>query len=175
MNLKLDWNTNMKNTLLLFVVSLTFLVAISSCKKTDDGLDELREAEITRLNEYIADNNISVEPKSSGLYYLETQEGTGDSIKIGDTVKIFYTVMSIDSVLYDTSGSYEPFEFVVGSSSIITGLSEGITYMKQGGKATLILPSELAYGATVDYSLGIPRFTTLLFDVEVYRHYKLEE
>ena len=47
-----------------------------------------------------------------------------------------------------------------------------MTYMKVGDKATLIIPSRLGYGATNDLNRGIPRFSTLIFDVEVDKHFK---
>jgi FKBP-type peptidyl-prolyl cis-trans isomerase len=39
--------------------------------------------------------------------------------------------------------------------------------MFEGGRATLIVPSELAFKAMDYSSIGIPRFSTLLIDVEV--------
>lgn len=164
----------MRKVVFFFALTASVLVLAVSCKDGLD-LDKLRAEELEALEEFIAANNITVEPKESGLYYIEREKGTGDSIKLGDRVKIFYTGMFIDSTIFDATGTYEPFEFIVGSSSVITGMSEGLTYMTQGGKATLIIPSNLAYGATNNTTLGIPRFSTLIFDVEVYKHYKLED
>ena len=148
------------------------LVAAVSCKDSGLDLDKLRAEELATLNEYIEANGITTEPTESGLYYIEQVKGTGDSlIKVGDRVKIFYSGMTIDSAYSaGSTGIYEPAEGIVGSFDI-TGLSEGLTHMRQGGEATLIIPSNLAYGATT--SSGLPRFSTLIFDVKVYKHYRL--
>lgn len=161
----------MKKTIFL-ITSVVAVIAMSvSCKDNGLDLEKLRAEELQKLKEYIEKNDIQEDPTASGLYYIEREKGTGDTIKNGDRVKIFYTGMLIDSTVFDRSGTYEPFEFVVGSGDVIAGMSEGLTHMRQGGKGTLIIPSELAYGASA--SQGLPRFSTLIFDIEVYKHYKL--
>jgi FKBP-type peptidyl-prolyl cis-trans isomerase len=46
--------------------------------------------------------------------------------------------------------------------------------MNQGGKATLILPYEIAYGIS-DPRTSIPPFTPLLFEVEVVSAKKIKK
>lgn len=162
--------------ILFFLTALGSVIFLTvSCGNDGLDLEKLRAEELATLDAFLEANDINVEPTASGMYYIEELKGTGDTIKPGDRVKIYYTGMFIDSTLFDATSPYEPFEFVVGSSDVITGMSEGITYMTQGGKATLIIPSNLAYGATNNTTLGIPRFSTLIFDVEVYKHYKLSD
>ena len=48
---------------------------------------------------------------------------------------------------------------------MIKAFDEGIALMKVGGKATLVVPSSLAYGDSGSGS--IPAYTTLVFDVEL--------
>jgi len=55
--------------------------------------------------------------------------------------------------------------FSVGSVNIIEGWNEGIKFMKEGGEATLIIPSVLGYGSSGSGS--IPPYSTLIFDVEL--------
>jgi FKBP-type peptidyl-prolyl cis-trans isomerase len=54
---------------------------------------------------------------------------------------------------------------MLGRGQVIKGWDEGISMMRQGGKATLIIPSNIAYS---DRDMGvIPPYSTLVFDVEL--------
>lgn len=123
------------------------------------------DEETELLEQYLADNNITTEPKESGLYYIETETGTGLQPQQGDTVYVHYTGKLIDGTVFDTSEGGSPFSFELGVGYVIQGWDEGIAYMKEGGKATLIIPSKLGYGTTGTTS--IPPYSTLIFDVEL--------
>lgn len=152
--------------------------AISSCD--DNNLEAQRQHEIELRDAYIEENYPDVEPKPSGLYYIEEVKGTGDTIKPGNKVQIFYATWTIDSVLLDETNGYtaghrfEPMEFIVGNGSVIKGLEEAITYMQKGTVANLIIDSGLAYGQNGNMSGNppVPGFSTLLMQVEVYKVYK---
>ncbi len=145
----------MKQIILLSVVILLFA---TSCKR-----DEKEEQE--KLDAYIAEHNITVKPTESGLYYIETQAGTGEKPVKGSTVQVHYTGTLIDGTEFDSSIGGSPLEFPLGVGYVIAGWDEGIALMKEGGKATLIIPSELGYGAQAAGS--IPAYSTLIFDVEL--------
>jgi len=123
------------------------------------------DEEIELLEQYMLENNITTEAKESGLYYIETEAGTGLQPQIGDTVDVHYTGRLIDSTVFDTSIGGTPFSFTLGTGYVIPGWDEGIAYMKEGGKATLIIPSVLGYGSSGSGS--IPPYSTLIFDVEL--------
>lgn len=147
----------MKNiTILTTILALLFFY---SCKSK-------QEKELDKLEDYIEEHNITTQPTASGLYYIETKVGTGVQAKSGDMVTVHYTGTFIDGTKFDSSYDRgEPFEFTLGQGNVIAGWDEGIAYMKKGGKAQLIVPSSLGYGA-YDYS-SIPGYSTLLFDVEL--------
>jgi FKBP-type peptidyl-prolyl cis-trans isomerase FkpA len=157
---------------ILFVVIAGF--AFLGCPK-DNSLEKLRENELRKLDEFIAKHYLDSVPKASGLYYIETIKGEGDTIFPGDRVQIYYATWTIDSLLIDESSGYtvgqkfEPLEFIVGKGEVLKGLEEAIQYMKLNGKASLVLPSEVAYGQ--NNKDGIPGFTTLLMEIEVYKVY----
>jgi FKBP-type peptidyl-prolyl cis-trans isomerase len=115
---------------------------------------------------YLTANNITVEPTKSGLYYVETLAGTGDLPVEGDTVLVNYTGKFLDGSVFDSSDEGDPLEFILGIGQVISGWDEGVSYMKKGGKATLIIPSDLAYGANGYYPV-ISGYSTLVFDVEL--------
>jgi FKBP-type peptidyl-prolyl cis-trans isomerase FkpA len=164
--------TTFKNFLILIIVSAA--VMLIGCD--DNSLGKLRELELDRLDKYIKDNNITVKPTASGLYYMEVQKGTGDTIKAGDIVDIYYRTWLIDSTLVDANISnaghyYDPLRFAVTpagtSSSVIDGLNEGVKFMQPGGVARLIVPSQIAYGQNGYGSIGA--FSTLLFEVRIHK------
>lgn len=153
-------------------------IGIFSCGD-DNSLEEMRNKELALLDEYIETNYPDVEPKPSGLYYIEEVKGTGDTIVPGDKVLIYYATWLIDSTLIDETNGYtvgyryEPYTVIVGSGSSITGLEEGLTYMQKGTVANLVINSELAYGqnGNTQGNPPVPGFTTLLMQVEVYKIY----
>ena len=105
---------------------------------------------------------------ASGLQYIEEVAGTGRQAQAGDKVSVHYTGMLDDGTVFDSSqGRGQPIEFVLGVGQVIPGWDEGIALMSTGGKARLIIPSELAYGAQGAGGGVIPPNATLTFDVEL--------
>jgi len=155
----------MKQIILLSVVILLFA---TSCKRNEKEEQEKLDAYIAEHNITVkptAEHNITVKPTESGLYYIETQAGTGEKPVKGSTVQVHYTGTLIDGTEFDSSIGGSPLEFPLGVGYVIAGWDEGIALMKEGGKATLIIPSELGYGAQAAGS--IPAYSTLIFDVEL--------
>jgi len=123
--------------------------------------------EQSKIDEYLKTNNITTQPTSSGLYFIETSAGTGKPAESGKTVTVNYTGKFMDGKVFDTSvGKPKPFEFPLGQGSVIPGWDEAIGMMKEGGKATIVVPSKLAYGAEGAGGV-IPPYTPLVFDVEL--------
>ncbi len=103
----------------------------------------------------------------SGLQYVVVEEGTGETPKPGDLVKVHYTGTLEDGTKFDSSVDRgEPIEFVLGRGQVIPGWDEGIGLMKVGGKCKLIIPPDLAYGESGAGGV-IPPNATLNFDVEL--------
>ncbi|MBI5962237.1 MAG: FKBP-type peptidyl-prolyl cis-trans isomerase [Chloroflexi bacterium] len=104
---------------------------------------------------------------ASGLEYVEIEAGNGAQAKAGDTVRVHYTGKFLDGKVFDSSISRgEPLEFPLGKGRVIRGWDEGIALMKVGGKATLTIPPQLAYGESGAGGV-IPPNATLVFDVEL--------
>lgn len=165
----------MKYRYLLIIAALVF--GLAACKKTTLQLEREKEKEL--LAKYISKFHKGAKPTASGLYYIEKKRGTGDSILVGNYVKVYYSGYLIenndttgvrDGYKFDSSGDYEPFSFTVGSSSVIAGWDEAITYMRNGGEAKWIIPSKDAYAGRAQSS--IPAYSTLVFYVKVYKVYR---
>ncbi len=102
---------------------------------------------------------------STGLIYQSLKEGTGDSPKATDTVKVHYKGTFPDGKEFDSSYKRgEPAEFPL--NRVIPCWTEGVQRMKPGGKAKLTCPPAIAYGAR---GMGnvIPPNATLNFEVEL--------
>ncbi len=83
----------------------------------------------------------------SGLKYRDDKVGKGKEAKTGDAVAVHYTGTFPDGKKFDSSVDRgQPFTFTLGQGGVIKGWDEGVVGMKEGGKRTLIIPSDLAYG-----------------------------
>lgn len=103
---------------------------------------------------------------ASGLEYLITSDPGKEVPEQGDIVKIHYVGKLEDGTVFDSSYERnEPITFRLGNEQVIPGLEEGVSYMSQGGQATLVIPPELAYGGR---AVGpVPANATLTFEVEL--------
>ncbi|MDO8519450.1 MAG: FKBP-type peptidyl-prolyl cis-trans isomerase [Deltaproteobacteria bacterium] len=107
----------------------------------------------------------------SGLKYLDSKIGTGPEAVKGKTVAVHYTGWlyqnSAKGAKFDSSLDHgSPFQFMLGAGMVIRGWDEGIAGIKVGGKRTLIIPADLAYGPR-GFGSVIPPNSTLVFDVEL--------
>lgn len=101
---------------------------------------------------------------ASGLIYIETKAGTGASPAATDTVTVHYHGTLADGSVFDSSVQRgKPAEFAL--NGVIPCWTEGVQKMKVGGKATLVCPSDIAYGD--QGRPGIPPAAPLVFEVEL--------
>jgi peptidylprolyl isomerase len=114
------------------------------------------------------------EPKVSAVPVPNTQlkvtddvVGTGTEVKAGDTVTVQYVgAVAQDGKVFDASWSGgQPVTFPL--DQVIPGWSQGLVGMKAGGRRTLVIPAELAYGANPPPGSGIPANADLVFVVDL--------
>jgi FKBP-type peptidyl-prolyl cis-trans isomerase len=103
----------------------------------------------------------------SGLMYIDTQEGSGTSPTMQQSVTVHYTgKLASDGKVFDSSVQRgQPATFPMGG--VIKGFSEGILTMKPGGKRTVLIPAAMAYGANPPPGSGIPANADLIFEIEL--------
>jgi FKBP-type peptidyl-prolyl cis-trans isomerase len=103
----------------------------------------------------------------SGLRYRDEVVGGGREARAGDRAMVHYVGRLEDGEKFDSSRDRdEPFEFALGAGTVIRGWDEGVQGMRVGGKRTLIIPSDLGYGARGAGGV-IPPHATLIFDVQL--------
>lgn len=109
------------------------------------------------------------------LIKTDTTVGTGTEAVAGKSVSVHYTGWLYSSRKPDHKGaqfdsslqSGQPFTFPLGAGRVIKGWDQGVVGMKTGGKRTLIIPSDMAYGARGAGRGTIPPNAALVFDVEL--------
>ena len=129
-------------------------------------VEAMSEANLKSGEAFLADNakQDGVIVTASGLQYKVLAEGSGDSPKATDTVKVHYEGRLISGYVFDSSiARGEPVSFPL--NGVIPGWSEGVQLMKVGSKFQFTIPSALAYGPA---GTGpIEPNSVLVFDVEL--------
>jgi FKBP-type peptidyl-prolyl cis-trans isomerase FkpA len=107
------------------------------------------------------------------LIRQDDQVGAGAEAQSGRVVVVHYTGWLYDVSRPDRKGAKfdssrdrnEPFSFNLGAGEVIPGWDRGIVGMRKGGRRTLTIPPELAYGA--EGSGPIAPNETLVFVVDL--------
>jgi peptidyl-prolyl cis-trans isomerase A (cyclophilin A) len=140
---------------------------------------------IAAKSAYIADTKATGTKTPSGLIYKITQKGSGVRPVDGTQVNINYAGYFEDGTLFDSNyeevakaygkhdanraaqGGYNAFPFECGKKDgMIPGFIEGLSLLSIGDKAIVIMPSNLAYGASGAGGV-IPPNATLVFEMEM--------
>ncbi len=135
-------------------------------KENAENMRRLAE-EPERIAKYLKSHNIEVEPTNSGVYFIEKEKGNGESAFKGDMVYIHYIMYNIEDEVIESS--YEtgvPMSFALGYDEMVPAIEEAVLKMKEGGKARIIVPSQMGFGdIAIDEKL--PGNSTVIFDIEL--------
>jgi len=148
-------------------------------KYMDTQVAAMKNSETAKFKKYIDDNKMVGVSTPDGLFYTITKPGTGDKPAVGDTAEVYYTAKFTNGKVFETNvkeiaqknNNYNPglqyktIKIPVGVHKVIAGWDEGLLQMNKGAKATLVVPSKLAYGEQ-GYAV-VPPYTPLVFDIEV--------
>ena len=131
----------------------------------------------SKINDVAPNQSGAQKPILEDFNVIDVKEGDGTLALKNSKVAVHYSGWLYDGdaennkgKLFDTSHDLgEPFVFMLGEKRVIKGWENGIPGMKVGGKRTLLIPSDMAYG---DKQMGTARTTifansALVFDVEL--------
>lgn len=158
---------------------------LSSCVSDDESAEVVHQEDLRKIQEFIDNTDIEsskqVEVGNSGIALLFTKENEGGAVPdTGDSLMVDYTGYFLDGKVFDTSieqvardnnlynssRNYVPFPVLFGySGMVIDGWQYALAQMKEGEKATVLLPSAFAYGRRGQGAIG-PN-TVLAFDLEL--------
>lgn len=165
----------------LSVVSCLFAVASCSTKDEEERPIDMKiakeelfkqnkiwhEEEMLDIDAFVKRHQWNVTITGSGLRYAIYKKADTSlaCAKEGQIARVNYTITLLnDSICYTSNG--EPDDFVIGMDNVESGLHEGVTYMRKGEKAKIILSSNLAFGLVGDMD-QIPPQSTLVYDIEL--------
>jgi len=165
-----------KLVVLIVLINVFFACSDDPKPKPKLSMAEMQEAlfeaninatklESEQIDAYLSKNKLTAIKTGTGLRYVVTQNGEGNSPKEESVVKIIYTVSLLNGTeCYSTEGKAEG--LTVGKSYAESGLQEALTYLKEGDKAIVIIPSHLAHGLAGDLN-KIPIRATIIYKLEL--------
>lgn len=126
------------------------------------------EEESARIRAFVKRQKWEVKETGTGLRYMIYHRASdiGETAKEGQFAKVNFKISLLDGTLCYNSDDTGPEKFLIGQDNVESGLHEGITYMRVGDKAKLILPAHLAHGLIGDQH-KIPARTPIVYDIEL--------
>jgi FKBP-type peptidyl-prolyl cis-trans isomerase FkpA len=101
-----------------------------------------------------------------GVEYETITEGKGPELQAGQKASIHYEGSLGNGTIFDSTKAKQPRLFQIGVDQLILGWTEAIPGMRVGEVRKLVIPPELAYGASGRAPV-IPPNATLNFEIEL--------
>ena len=151
---------------------------VNQFKVNPELMNDMFNNFLEKRNEYLTAVNLAKEKKflaenakkegvqqtESGLQYKIIEAGSGVKPGPQDTVLVRYKGALTDGTVFDeVAEDAEPIRLTL--DRVISGWTEGLQLVGEGGKIQLYIPSELGYGASGSGS--IEPNSTLVFDVDL--------
>jgi FKBP-type peptidyl-prolyl cis-trans isomerase FkpA len=121
-----------------FLLGLVLIFLSFGC-----GEEDLCEEALPSIETYIEQNQLTVQEGEQGLRYI-IQEPGGAERPVGDArVNVNYEGRLTNDMIFETTNG-NPVEFTL--NRLIRGWQIGIPLVGEGGRVTLFLPADIAYG-----------------------------
>jgi FKBP-type peptidyl-prolyl cis-trans isomerase len=166
----------MKSTVFhnIFRVLLIILpvILLLSCRKqaASEKAPEMTAGEekemLLRVNKYLVQKDVELIESYSGLFYEIYEPTQGKKVEQGDIINLKYELSLLDGTLCYTSDEDGNKIFRLGKSQEISGLEQGVAFLRVGEKARFVIPPHLAYGLLGD-EYRIPARSIIIYQVEL--------
>lgn len=160
--------TGIATALALVVVIMIFIVpGLSPFGSSQQPTDAAVESQ-TLPTDQTASTTATMPTEITQLMMKDGVVGTGAAAAPGDSVTVNYVGSLTNGTVFDASANHGTtgFTFTLGAGQVIKGWDQGIVGMKEGGKRTLLIPADLAYGSQSP-APSIPANSALIFEVEL--------
>lgn len=146
----------------VFVFLITIIIV--SCSANDepikDNIDQKLVNEIL-IQRYLEKNNYQAKKSESGFYYVIHNQGTGKTPTISSNITVSFKSHLLDGKVFDEGTKAH---YIV--SELSPSFKEGMQYINEGGKITLILSSRLDFkNSKIE---NIPAGTVVVFDITLH-------
>ena len=166
----------------IILLSVLLGAILTSC---EDELDERPTDEMLRFEAYMRVHYPNLEPKESGLYFLNLSGNMDSQVSpdSGNYILYDYSIQNLDGKVVETTNRQTAWLHDILSNTtnyapsfrmysppqrpLVKGIAEGIGYMNEGDSVRLFMPSSLAYGNRT-YK-GLPPYTSIIVDIVLHR------
>jgi FKBP-type peptidyl-prolyl cis-trans isomerase len=157
--------------------ALLVVVAFAGCLKHtetntttctyDPCAYKAKATEVDSLRKYLAANNITATEHCSGVFYKISNPGTGATPIVCKRVAVRYKGMLTNGNVFDEQTSAQTFYL----NGVITGWTNTVPLIKEGGSITLYIPPSLGYGSQDvrdrNNAVVIPANSILVFTINL--------
>lgn len=156
-----------------FLVVILIVLFSYGCRKDIKTIEEYYE--YVDINDYARDSFPDAITLNGGIYLTVKEKGTGIKPVKNDKIYVFYKGCLLTGQEFDSREKFKevdgkdsiqmPFSFYFQTGSVIAGWDSAFAHLQRGSKATILIPSDLAYG-NISQS-KIPPNSPLRFDVDL--------
>jgi FKBP-type peptidyl-prolyl cis-trans isomerase FkpA len=130
------------------------------------------ENEYKKTREFISSFSLMEQATDFGIYFTETEKPNTDAANFEkkDSVIIEIIGKLLDGRVFYTNPNFK-FQIGTNTRDVTPGLNEGLTYMREGSKAIIIVPYDKGFGAAGLQRYNgyvktpIPPYSTLVYEV----------
>lgn len=144
-------------------------------------MEKQLQADVAAIDKFLQEKNIVAEKTESGIRYVVTKVGKGETAQTSQTARVNYVGYTMEGVYFDSNikqvaqekgvyheerEPYGPMDVVIDQSNVITGWHQALKLMNKGSKATFYIPSTLGWGPR-RVSDQIKENQITVFDIEM--------